>query len=84
MRWARGHLIRLAADESVTRDNIAHFYAFCIASKAPGDDPEWGEINQAIMDRWSRSGLIYIKKMAWGIVERTKAALLARAEMGDD
>jgi len=26
------------------------------------------EINQAIIKRWSRSGLIRIKKMAWNIV----------------
>ncbi len=30
---------------------------------------DWGVVNKAIMERWSRSALIYIKTLAWKILE---------------
>ena len=30
-------------------------------------DVDWKVVNAAIMQRWSRAGLIYIKRRAWGV-----------------
>jgi len=44
------------------RNNIALTYYLCMASS---EEVDWGKINKAIMERWSRSGLNYIKTEAW-------------------
>jgi hypothetical protein len=46
---------------------VAQTYRLAMASQDAGVDTEinWGTINQAIIDRWSLSGLERIKKMAW-------------------
>jgi len=44
------------------RNDIAMTYAFCISSR---EKPNFGKINRAIVQRWSRSGLDYIKRRAW-------------------
>ena len=44
------------------RKNIALTYYFCMVSS---EEVDWGKINKAIMERWSRSGLNYIKTEAW-------------------
>ena len=54
------------AEKESTRDSIALTYAFCITSS---EDIDWWMINQAIVARWSRSALIYIKKKAWKLIE---------------
>ncbi len=42
--------------------DVAMTYALALRSSAPTD---WRTINTAIIDRWSKSGLDRIKKMAW-------------------
>ena len=49
-----------------TRDSIAFTYAFCIETI---NRFEFGKINRAIIARWSKSALAYIKKEAWKLVE---------------
>jgi len=44
------------------RKHIALTYYFCMASS---EEVDWGKINKAIIERWSHSGLNYIKTEAW-------------------
>ena len=30
---------------------------------------DWGEINKAIVEKWSRSGLVRVKEAAWKLLE---------------
>lgn len=46
--------------------DIAKTYALAIKSDEKID---WSAINQAIIARWSRSGLNRVKQMAWRILE---------------
>lgn len=55
------------ADKAFTRDSIAQTYAFCLISDEKIDFPK---INRAIVERWSRNALVYIKEKAWKLVER--------------
>lgn len=57
------------ADKSVKQNSVAVTYAFCISSS---EDINFGKINRAIQERWSRSAVIYIKNKAWKMVERRK------------
>jgi hypothetical protein len=50
-----------------SRDELAYEYARLIEHRAPTDGM-WPVLNLAIMDRWSRSGLTYIKRKAWSLV----------------
>ena len=59
-------ILQEIAYKSSKRDNIALTYAFCISSSEKVD---FGKINRAIIARWSRSALTYIKHKAWKIVE---------------
>lgn len=52
--------------KETTRDDIALTYAFAIRQKR---EVGFGIINRAIIERWSRSALEYIKKRAWFIVQ---------------
>lgn len=44
------------------RKDIALTYYFCLISS---ENINWGNVNRAIIERWSRSGLNYIKVEAW-------------------
>lgn len=48
------------------RDEMAWEYARWIANEFTND---WGQINEAIIRRWSVSGLLYIKRRAWSYVQ---------------
>ena len=48
----------------IKQKDIAQTYAFLLKDPDAGD-LDWRTINQAIIDRWSVSGLERIKKMAW-------------------
>ena len=50
-------------DIKFKRKNIAKTYALAI--KSSEDSINWKIINEAIINRWSRSGLEYIKNLAW-------------------
>ena len=55
--WMVG-LIALAT----TRKDAAVVYQYGLRNNAV----DWKAVNDAILDRWSKSGLAYIKKEAWG------------------
>ena len=54
-------LVRLAK----TQAGFAETYAGAIRS---GDDIDWHAVARAIKTRWSKSGLIRVKTMAWKIL----------------
>lgn len=49
-------------DKQFKRDDIAVTYFMCLCSE---EQINWAKINHAIINRWSKSGLNYIKKLAW-------------------
>ena len=55
-------LLNEIADKRMKRKDVAKTYALAMLSS---DTPNWSVVNQAIIERWSRSGLEYIKKIAW-------------------
>lgn len=59
-------ILQAIEDKASKRDSIALRYAFCISSDEVID---YKKINRAIMARWSKSALNYIKRGAWQIVE---------------
>jgi hypothetical protein len=59
-------LLTEIACKEAKRNDIAKTYRMALASSWPTD---WKTVNQAIMDRWSFSGLEYIKNRAWNQVE---------------
>lgn len=61
-------LQNLGAKECRQKD-IALVYAMAIKSEhQKADVPDWKTINEAILKRWSMSGLDRIKKRAWDIL----------------
>ena len=50
------------ADKRVKRRSVAMTYALALRSSEKTD---WPKVNRAIIDRWSRSALDWIKKQAW-------------------
>lgn len=52
--------------QKCTQAEIAQTYAMALVSNWKTD---WARVNKAIMDRWSKAGLIRIKTLAWKIVE---------------
>ena len=54
------------ADNKFKRDDIAQTYAFCRDSREKID---WLKVNIAILNRWSLSGLNYIKSKASKLME---------------
>ena len=55
-------LLQEIADNRMKRRNVAKTYALALKSSEPTD---WSAVNAAIIQRWSRSGLEWIKRMAW-------------------
>ena len=49
--------------EPLTRDEMAEYYREFLEDL----DVDWSAVNTAIMQRWSRTGLSYIKRRAWGV-----------------
>lgn len=47
------------------RDDVASFYAGWIMEEDDGYPQDWHAINNAIIDKWSRAALSYIKERAW-------------------
>lgn len=54
-RWVAGF---------ANRDEMAAAYAELLRTEKPSW-PTWIVVNVAIMDRWSMSGLRYVKEKAW-------------------
>ena len=58
------------ANPKMTRDSVALTYAFCLRRANIGRKPvDFGNINRAIMTRWTPSALDYIKRRAWKLYE---------------
>lgn len=62
-------LLWAVVDENNKRNDIATKYALALAQ---ADPVEWAAVNRAIMERWSKAGLIYIKELAWKLYESAK------------
>lgn len=59
------------------REDAALVYAQALHSRDPID---WPSLNRAILKRWSRSGLAYIKARAWKIARVRAMAEVIRAQ----
>jgi len=55
-------LMQEIADPKCKRKTIARTYAFALKSS---EDIDFKKVNMAIINRWSISGLEYIKSLAW-------------------
>lgn len=55
-----GFAVRSVISRGATRDDVARVYAQLLA-----EDIDWEDVNGAILERWSESGLAYIKSEAW-------------------
>ncbi len=62
------------ADPEFVRRGIALTYAMSITSS---EEVDWHVVNHAIVRRWSRSGLVWIKQRAWKLIA-AKAAAVAK------
>jgi len=57
-----------------TQKQLAITYAMAMRSEAAGaDKTDWPSVNRAIVKRWSMSGLVRVKDMAWRIARRPAA-----------
>jgi len=64
-------ILREIANPKMKRADIAATYAFLIRDMLDrGYQPAWTTINEAIMERWSLSGLKWIKNRAWRLVRQ--------------
>ena len=63
-------LLREIEMKETTRKYLANTYALAIMSSEKTD---WGKVNKAIVKRWSKNGLGYIKGLAWNIVQKGSA-----------
>lgn len=54
-----------------SRDELAVEYARLLRDH-PYSWPTWPTLNLAIADRWSESGLRYIKRKAWKLAEASR------------
>jgi hypothetical protein len=57
-------LLREIADPRLRRLDIAQTYGLALRS-SERTRVDWAKVNAAIMARWSRSALEYIKRLAW-------------------
>lgn len=62
-------LIAAANNKTVDRAQMAMLYRFSINASLGGEIVSWPAVNTAIINRWSRSGLKWIKRQAWGNAE---------------
>lgn len=62
-------LLEEVAMPQITRKTIALTYAYAMRSSVPVD---FAKVNRAIIERWSFSGLEYIKQLAWKRFEKEK------------
>ena len=52
------------SDKRFKRKDIAKTYRLILEGQR--DQADFAKINAAIIERWSISGLVYIKELAWG------------------
>ena len=52
--------------KQIKRNDIAITYRFAMEAEKEGrENIDWEKVNMAIIERWSKSGLEYIKTQAW-------------------
>lgn len=61
-------LLKETADPHMKQADVASTYGLAMLS-SERDTIDWAKVNQAIMARWSRSGLVRIKEAAWKLAE---------------
>ena len=61
-------LLNEIADPAMKRADVALTYAMALRSSEAGI-VDWAQVNKAIMERWSKSSLTWIKERAWKILE---------------
>ena len=62
-------LLMVSIDErDYKRRDVAAIYALAIAVEPPNSS-RWATVNMAIINRWSRYGLEWIKREAWKQIE---------------
>jgi hypothetical protein len=63
----QAQLLAEIADVAMKRADVAMTYRLAIrASRGPGGATvDWRKVNEAIIERWSASGLTWIKRAAW-------------------
>jgi len=61
------YLLEEIANKQFKQKDIALTYAMALAQKT--ETVDWKKVNLAIINRWSKSGLIRIKEMAWKRLE---------------
>ena len=56
-----------AVTKGITRKSIAMTYRLAMEQEkdTDGEKIDWQKVNAAIVKRWSLSGLMHIKKLAW-------------------
>ena len=54
-------IIDEVANRNLKRKDVAMSYRLAMESSHPTD---WGKVNRAIIERWSESGLMWIKRQA--------------------
>jgi len=62
-------LLREIADRRFKRNDVAITYSMALRS-SERDTVDWKVVNDAIMERWSLSGLCYVKERAWKLSGR--------------
>jgi hypothetical protein len=55
-------LLSEIADKAMDRTDVGLSYALALSTP---NEVNWSKVNQAILDRWSLSGLKWIKDFAW-------------------
>ena len=70
--WPEDIILDEIKSGECTRDNVALTYAFCLDY---GDKIDWKNMNMAIIERWSMSGLKYIKSKAWKLSKEKEELL---------
>ncbi len=65
-------LLAEIADTVFKRKDVAQTYAMALMS-SERDKVDWKKVNAAIVERWSVSGLKFIKEAAWKMVEAKRA-----------
>lgn len=60
--------IRFAVSTAKHRDDIIPLYARLIREHVSDTGDFWGQVNEAILERWAMSTLIRIKERAWKLV----------------
>jgi len=60
-------LLKEISDNHFKRKDVALSYYMALHQQT--EEVDWNKINNAIMGRWSFSGLNYIKGLAWKLME---------------